>query len=279
MAGPASEQIWLDVALSATAAQVEQIVRSHRRVTADEADEQEETRSLSWRQTDRNASVRFILEVPAAVGAALVAAVEERTTPEAGVPIAARRADALVELVLGPDIATPTVTIITTAEAMADDGIGPCATDTGIAIDPGTAAAAACDGPVITADGAGCLPPTALPHGRNPAAPGPRDPTCRFPGCHHTGRREAHHLVHWVHGGSRQPDNLVLLCPAHHRLIHRRGITLRIDRNDNVTAWTSDATPYHPPIAVSVQPHPNPPPTPTPTGTATASTTTGSPPA
>ncbi|HEX2030748.1 MAG TPA: HNH endonuclease signature motif containing protein [Actinomycetota bacterium] len=33
----------------------------------------------------------------------------------------------------------------------------------------------------------------------------------------------AHHLVHWADGGGTDLDNLVLLCWAHHRLIHEGG--------------------------------------------------------
>jgi hypothetical protein len=36
----------------------------------------------------------------------------------------------------------------------------------------------------------------------------------------------AHHLVHWEDGGATELDNLVLLCPYHHRLHHRGGITI-----------------------------------------------------
>ncbi len=212
---PATETTWLDVALDATAAQVEQIVRTQRRIKSADADHQEATRSLSWRQADDDGSLVITLRIPAAEGAAVIAAVQGHATPEAGVPIAARRADALVELVLGPEIATPTVTIVTTAETFApgqagdDDGDGvpgSCATDTGIAIDPGTAAAAACDGPVITADPDGAYRQQRYPTTATRRLLALRDPTCRFPGCHHTGRREAHHLTHWIHGGSRHPE-------------------------------------------------------------------------
>ncbi len=260
IATPATEAMWLEVALDGTAVHVEQIVRNQRRITAADAEHQEETRSLSWRQAEDDGALVITLRVPPTEGAAVVAAVTERTTPEAGVPIAARRADALVELVLGPDIATPTVTIVTSADALAatDDEAGVCATDTGIAIDPGTAAAAACDGPVITADADGQYRQQRYPTAATRRLLALRDPTCRFPGCHHTGRREAHHLIHWIHGGSRQPDNLVLLCPGHHRLIHRRHIELRLHPDGTVTAWGADGRPYHQPVLGAAQPWPRP---------------------
>ncbi len=267
IATEATEAIWLDVALDGTAAHVEQIVRAQRRITSADADHQEATRGLSWRQADDDGSVVITLRVPAAEGAAVIAAVQDHTTPEAGVPIAARRADAMVELLLGPEIATPTVTIITTADALAarsagdgDGGGDPgsCATDTGIAIDPGTAAAAACDGPVVAPDESGVYRQQRYPTAATRRLLARRDHTCRFPGCHHTGHREAHHLIHWIHGGSRQPDNLVLLCPGHHRLVHRRHITLRLDLDGAVSAWGPDGRPYHVVPAPAAQAWPQP---------------------
>ena len=49
---------------------------------------------------------------------------------------------------------------------------------------------------------------------------------CVVPGCGATRGLHAHHLRHWEDGGSTDVDNLVLLCPFHHRLHHRGGITL-----------------------------------------------------
>jgi hypothetical protein len=54
-----------------------------------------------------------------------------------------------------------------------------------------------------------------------------RDRTCVVPGCEATRGLHAHHLVHWEDGGTTDLDNLVLLCPYHHRLHHRGIITIR----------------------------------------------------
>jgi hypothetical protein len=54
-----------------------------------------------------------------------------------------------------------------------------------------------------------------------------RDRCCVVPGCGATRGLHAHHLKHWEEGGPTELDNLVLLCPYHHRLHHRGGLTLR----------------------------------------------------
>ncbi|WP_422743218.1 HNH endonuclease signature motif containing protein [Mycobacterium sp. WMMD1722] len=53
-----------------------------------------------------------------------------------------------------------------------------------------------------------------------------RDRCCVVPGCGATRGLHAHHLRHWEDGGPTELDNLVLLCPYHHRLHHAGGITL-----------------------------------------------------
>ncbi|HET6652206.1 MAG TPA: DUF222 domain-containing protein, partial [Nocardioides sp.] len=48
-----------------------------------------------------------------------------------------------------------------------------------------------------------------------------RDGHCRFPGCRRMPLAcDAHHLQHWADGGETSLDNLVLLCRAHHTLLH-----------------------------------------------------------
>ncbi|MBV5244175.1 HNH endonuclease [Mycolicibacterium sp. PAM1] len=50
-----------------------------------------------------------------------------------------------------------------------------------------------------------------------------RDRSCVVPGCGATRGLHAHHIVHWEDGGDTELDNLVLVCPYHHRA-HHRGI-------------------------------------------------------
>jgi hypothetical protein len=55
-----------------------------------------------------------------------------------------------------------------------------------------------------------------------------RDGGCVFPGCDRPVQWcEAHHLVHWAHGGPTDAANLGLLCVAHHHALHEGGFTTR----------------------------------------------------
>jgi hypothetical protein len=54
-----------------------------------------------------------------------------------------------------------------------------------------------------------------------------RDKCCRFPGCSHDKWLDAHHVMHWADGGDTSMDNTLLLCSAHHRLLHEGGFTIQ----------------------------------------------------
>ncbi|MBI3224187.1 MAG: DUF222 domain-containing protein, partial [Mycolicibacterium cosmeticum] len=45
-----------------------------------------------------------------------------------------------------------------------------------------------------------------------------RDRHCAVPGCGATRGLHAHHITHWEDGGQTELNNLILLCPYHHRL-------------------------------------------------------------
>jgi hypothetical protein len=53
-----------------------------------------------------------------------------------------------------------------------------------------------------------------------------RDRGCVVPGCGATRGLHAHHVRHWEDGGLTDLDNLVLVCPYHHRAHHRGVITI-----------------------------------------------------
>jgi hypothetical protein len=65
-----------------------------------------------------------------------------------------------------------------------------------------------------------------------------RHPGCSFPGCHRTRWLDAHHVVHWAHGGATDLNNLVHLCRHHHRLVHEGGWSIRLRDDGRCEART-----------------------------------------
>jgi len=92
-----------------------------------------------------------------------------------------------------------------------------------------------------------------------------RDRTCVVPGCGATRGLHAHHIRHWENGGETELNNLVLVCPYHHRLHHRGIITITgdainltiTDNTDRPLSAASLARPPHtPPPTVAPCPGP-----------------------
>ena len=150
-------------------------------------------------------------------------------------PIAARRADALVEITAGylasgsaPDHGgdRPRVTVLVDHATLLR-GLGPAVLGEGRS--PVSAAEArrlACDADVLPSVLSGRS--QVLDVGRSRRlfdgalrhALVIRDGGCVFPGCDRPPRAcDAHHIQPWWNGGQTSLRNGVLLCPAHHRLI------------------------------------------------------------
>ncbi len=94
-----------------------------------------------------------------------------------------------------------------------------------------------------------------------------RDRCCVVPGCGATRGLHAHHVIHWEDGGVTELHNLVLVCPYHHRLHHKGGITItgpadRLVVTDAAGQPLSNRSLARPPTT----PPPNVPPCPGPTG-------------
>lgn len=269
-----TEQTLLDLALAGTASHVERVVRAARRLRTGPA-RPAACRSVSWRWADDGSLVLHARLAPAE-GAALIAALDARTGPR-GAPVrhpvpappqgwqeradeespgaavdrvAARRADALVELATSPTTSDPTVQRgQARVTVRIDASSGTAAVIGGPEIPLVTAERLACDARVQV-----LLDDTArnrlyLGRSRRLASPAQiaaltvrDDGRCRFAGCTHTRHLHAHHVRHWLHGGLTDIDNLVLLCGFHHALIHDRGFRIR----PSGTGWQSlrpDGTP------------------------------------
>ncbi len=64
-----------------------------------------------------------------------------------------------------------------------------------------------------------------------------RDRTCRFPGCTHRRYVDGHHIKHWASGGETALSNLMLLCSAHHTLLHEGGCRVEVDSVGGAGGW------------------------------------------
>ncbi|MCA1822994.1 MAG: DUF222 domain-containing protein, partial [Mycobacteriales bacterium] len=51
---------------------------------------------------------------------------------------------------------------------------------------------------------------------------------CQAPGCQRRGYLHAHHIRPWAKGGGTKLENLILLCPFHHELIHEGGWSIAV---------------------------------------------------
>ena len=257
MATPDNEPRLLDLAYTATAAQVERVARAWRRCDrleeALETEQQSLNRSVTSYVDEDGMFVlraRLTPELGAVVQRALDAATERlyqesRNAAEPDsiteeVNFAQRRADALgllAESALAADLDRGTTAdryqVVLHVEAGTGADASPQAVlemdDGGVRVSAETSRRLSCDASVVVmregADG------SVLDVGRRTrTVPTPirraltaRDSRCRFPGC--TARRcDAHHITHWADGGSTSLDNLMLLCRRHHTLLHEGGL-------------------------------------------------------
>lgn len=69
---------------------------------------------------------------------------------------------------------------------------------------------------------------------------------CRFPSCHRRRRLHAHHVQHWSQGGRTDLDNLILLCPFHHQLVHEHGYTISVRAGGGFSFACPDGTKIDP---------------------------------
>jgi len=69
-----------------------------------------------------------------------------------------------------------------------------------------------------------------------------------LPGCDRPATwTSGHHLKHWFHGGTNEPDNLTLLCYRHHWMVHEGGWQI---------AWRDDGRLVTIPPTVTFAPSP-----------------------
>jgi hypothetical protein len=234
---PENDQQWAQKGPELRPAGLWREARRHERLRARDAKENHRDRHL-WLNWDQERPVLWLEGMlPAEQGAAVEAALGRRAEhvpgdPEAADPSGARLADALVDMTAGgPHPAT--VVVHAGAEVLVreepDRGPWLAETEGGQRLASETVRRLACDARiewVLESEG---RPVGIGRRGRQVPEQVHRilrhrdGRTCRFPGCERKRWLHAHHMVHWADGGATNLDNLVLLCHAHHRLIHEGG--------------------------------------------------------
>lgn len=256
VAEPHTEAELVEVALEATAAQLERIVRAYRHgQTVEEANAAHRDRHLSY-TWDEDGSLVIRGRLPAGEGELLLKALEaarEATvnvsaeTSDEPIEPAQSNADALVSVAdasltarEGGRSGGDRYQVVVHTDATAGNGgvsNGGVFGD-GATACPETVERMACDASVVQMSECNGKP---VRVGRKTRTISPalrralrsRDRCCRFPGCSNHRFVDAHHIHHWARGGNTDLSNLVLLCRHHHRLLHEGGYAM---------AWGGDGT-------------------------------------
>ena len=241
VARPENEEFLLMVARHGTASHVERLVSQYRRCQKlnhpDTPYDLYGAREVTYHYDDDGCLV-MKARMPADMGELVVKALEMAMDAESrdvgDQPVAARRADALVEIAETyldhPDNSGSTadryqVVIHTRGNRLPGDSH----LENGLHVSAETSKRIACDccktevedndrgEPLNIGRRSRTIPPAMR------RALKVRDSGCRFPGCTSHKFCDGHHIKHWSDGGETSLDNLVLLCRYHHRLVHEGG--------------------------------------------------------
>lgn len=221
-------------------AQLQAAARTRRRVTREETEDAQSRLSLSWALKNKERWITLRADLPEADGAIVTTALEriaKREDPaddgEGLMPFDSRLAAALVEVCsqnLDADFDGDRATLVVHVDAESlrmDRGLAEIVDGTTLSIP--TALRLGCDAhkEIVIEDDVGApigigRKSRQVPHWLYRQLRH-RDRGCRYPGCGRTRWVNAHHIVHWAHGGPTDRENLVLLCNRHHRLLHEGG--------------------------------------------------------
>ncbi len=260
VATAANEAELVELAELSTASQLERICRGYRQATVDESTP-EPQRRLNWRWEDGGLRLSgwFPAEEGELIRQALLAAVdslrEEARAESIDASAEARSAEPNDSAEACGAEAQPHFgfadALIALAETGLAEGLSPrgggertqvvlhlgpdrCCIDDGPPLDLHAALRMSCDAQLLplAVDGGGRVLDVGRARRSIPSAIGRalrvRDRGCRFPGCPCSRFVDAHHIVHWAHGGETKLNNLVLMCRFHHRLVHDGGYEVRI---------------------------------------------------
>jgi hypothetical protein len=234
-----------------TAATLRTLAARAKAPRVEDAEEAHRRRHLVWWTDDHQLHLKGQLPIEAG---ALVAKALDRIASEAPPdpvsnvfdPIEVRRADALVQLAslqVAADADADRATVVVHADValLAGDDEAMAELEDGPRLAAETARRLACDcrWQLVVEDGSGDIVRLGRTTRQIPAwlvrQLRRRDRGCRFPGCTRTRWLHAHHAHHWSRGGPTDPDNLVMLCGFHHRLVHEGGWAIEMHEAGRAT--------------------------------------------
>ena len=261
-----TEDELLPWAMRSTPAAIRSRADRELRASSEDTKQADKWRSLEWSWNDNNTSLSMWGEFPADQGAKLIKAVDRLADRMAvdpdtdGSDVAAtkeaRRADALIAMASASiandqDADRATVMIHTDPDSILEldkNGV----LHGGLPLPPEAASLLACDARVQTVlheDDGGIFhvgsPTYVVPKWLRRQVEHRDEYRCTFPNCGRKAFTDVHHIVPWPKGPSELP-NLVLLCHAHHRLIHLHRWHVRLDESGKTDWFRPDWTPYRP---------------------------------
>ncbi|MBW8826798.1 MAG: DUF222 domain-containing protein [Acidobacteria bacterium] len=236
-----TEGALVDLAKASTAAQLERVIRATTKALGlDEVNDRHSRRSAVVHVLD-DGSYEIRVRLSPEDGELAKVTIEAFTDAlpyDAGSaePRDARRADGFIEMVRAARDADPIANDSTDrATVMLVDERDGTRLSSGVSLHPDTAQRLACDSAVIALYMKDGQPldigrkTRSIPTSINRAMRRRDGHRCRFPGCDATRFLQGHHIQHWTSSGPTKVENLVLLCPFHHRLHHEGRYTVSVN--------------------------------------------------
>ena len=239
-----SDEALTSEALQTDVKHLDRAARKARSISLEQANERQRARFVALRRSVTLGGVRLSGFLPDIDGETVIKAIEQLADdvpkdPDSGLwpTFDERCADALVQMAADSLASEQPVhgerAMVVTHIDMSDGSLR-TETESGMPLAPETARRLMCDAavePVFEAGG------RTVGVGRRHRVPPQwlrrqlveRDGGCSFPGCCRTRGLHAHHIEHWAAGGETAAGNLVMLCRAHHRLVHEGGWAIRGD--------------------------------------------------
>jgi len=281
VATPADEEVWLELALGADAAQLARICREvGRSMDADAPGQTDEllARRGLWTRVREDGMHRLVALLPpedaGLVTAALEAVARSDALPprdEAQDKWAGRRADALVavsehalgsapEELVGAPGAVQMVVHVDVGVLTGEQSEGRCHLEDGTPIAAEVARRLGCDADIVAITEKDGLPIDVgrrkrLFTARQRRALQARDRTCRFPGCPvSASRTRGHHIEPWWLNGRTDIGNGLSLCNAHHGRLHAGAFRVRRDGRGELHFEAPDGEEIAPPRRAPLDP-------------------------